>query len=169
MSRTYTFVRAGAINTLKMELTFNTIEKGQYEQVSEFIINMYAHHLKRYYTEKGDEGYRKFASEKELEKRCKKGNKIFLVKENEELVGLIEFDSKKLHQFFIVDEFRGRGYGRMAINWLKKYFKQQKLGKSLLVESSPNSYMAFEKMGFEPISEETEVGEKVSKKMKLTV
>lgn len=154
---------------MKMELTFNSIEAGQYEQVSDFVMNMYAHHLKRYYTEKGNEDFEKFASADSFEKRSSKGCRLFLIKEEDELVGLLEFDKKKLHHFFIVDEFRGRGYGRMSINWLKDYFKEHKLGRSLVVESSPNSYLAFEKMGFEPISEESEKMEKVSKKMKLSI
>jgi len=152
-----------------MELSYNNIESGQYEQASAFILEMYERHLKRYYTEKGDDEYRKFASASDLEKRAKKGNKIFLVKEDDELVGLMEFDKKKLHQFFIVDEFRGRGYGRMAINWLKEFFKEHKMGKSLDVSASPNAYLAFEKMGFEPVSEESGDHGKVSKLMKLKI
>lgn len=153
----------------KMELTFNSIQVGEYEQVSEFVLNMYVHHLKRFYTDKGHEDFKEFSSAASFEKRHKEGGKLFLIKEGEDLVGLLEFDKEQLHNFFIVEQYRGRGYGRMSINWLKNYFKEQNMGASLEVQSPPSSYTAFEKMGFTPVGEESESGDKVSKTMKLTV
>ncbi|MFY0672536.1 MAG: GNAT family N-acetyltransferase [Bacteroidia bacterium] len=152
-----------------MELIFKQVEKKEFEAVSELIMNMYNQHLKRYYSEKGDEKFRKTTSAKELEKRAKKGAHIYLVKEEHDLVGVFEFDKKSLAQFFIVDEFRGRGYGRMAINWLKKFYSDNNLGTDIVVQASPNAYLAFEKMGFEPVGSEKTDTTFVSKKMKLTV
>ncbi|MBI1184568.1 GNAT family N-acetyltransferase [bacterium] len=150
-----------------MELTFNNIQDSEFEAVSELIMNMYSQHLARYYTEKGDALFRASASADGLKNRKKKGTEIVIVKEGDELVGLLEFDRAELHQFFIVDEFRGRGYGRMAINWLKKHYRDNKLGDSVVVNASPNAYLAFEKMGFEPIAEEVSSDVLVSKKMQL--
>lgn len=152
-----------------MDLIFKKVEHNEFEAVSELIMNMYNQHLKRYYTEKGDEKFRKTTSAKELEKRANKGAHIYSIKEENDLVGVFEFDNKSLAQFFIVDEFRGRGYGRMAINWLKKYYRENNLGKEILVQASPNAYLAFEKMGFEPVGDELANSAFVSKKMKLSI
>jgi GNAT superfamily N-acetyltransferase len=152
-----------------MDLIFKKVEHNEFEAVSELIMNMYNQHLKRYCTEKGDEKFRKTTSAKELEKRANKGAHIYLIKEENDLVGVFEFDNKSLAQFFIVDEFRGRGYGRMAINWLKKYYRENNLGKEILVQASPNAYLAFEKMGFEPVGDELANAAFVSKKMKLSI
>lgn len=152
-----------------MQLTFTDIGAGEYSEVSDFILNMYQHHLKRYYSESGDSAFRKRASADAIKKRVEKGTRLFKIMEDEELVGVVEFDDKTLYQFFIVDEFRGRGYGRMAINWLKSYLEEHKLGKEIVVNATPNAYLAFEKLGFEPKGEENEKGGLVSKKMALKI
>lgn len=152
-----------------MELTFNSITDKELEAVSELIMNMYNQHLKRYYTEKGDANFTKMASPAELKKKSQNGCFLFIVKEGDDFIGVLEFDKKKLSQFFIVDEFRGRGYGRMTINWLKNYFKEHKLARKISVQASPNAYLAFEKMGFEAGSEEKNDGLLISKTMTLKV
>lgn len=152
-----------------MKLIFKKAENNEFEAVSALIMDMYNQHLKRYYSEKGDDKFRKTTSAKELEKRAKKGAHIYLIREENDLVGIFEFNQKSLAQFFIVDEFRGRGYGRMAINWLKEYYKENKLGKEIVVQASPNAYLAFEKMGFNPEDNEKTDNMFISKKMKLTV
>lgn len=150
-----------------MQLTFIDISGNEFSEVSELILNMYEHHLKRYYSDEGDAAFRKRATADSIEQRVQKGARVFKINEGDELVGIIEFDAKVLFQFFVVDEFRGRGYGRMAINWLKSYFVEHKLGTSISVSATPNTYLAFEKLGFEPKGEETNKGGLVSKKMVL--
>ena len=150
-----------------MQLTFLDISNNEFSEVSDFVLNMYEHHLKRYYSDDGDASFRKRATANSIKKRVDNGARVFKIMEGEEQVGIIEFDEKILFQFFIVDEFRGRGYGRMAINWLKQYFVERKLGNAITVNATPNAYLAFEKLGFEAKGEENNKGGFVSKKMTL--
>lgn len=152
-----------------MELTFNSVTDKEFAAVSDLIMNMYNQHLRRYYTEEGDANFTKQASIPELKRKSQKGCFLFIVKEGEDFIGVLEFNKKVLSQFFIVDEFRGRGYGRMTINWLKKFFKENKLARKITVQASPNAYLAFEKMGFEPAGEEKDDGSFISKTMSIKV
>ncbi|MGB0430459.1 MAG: GNAT family N-acetyltransferase [Bacteroidia bacterium] len=151
-----------------MELNFIKVEDKDFNVVSMLILDMYERHLKRYFSENGDAFYKKNASPNELKLRAAKETYFFMIKEEDELVGLLEFDNKKITQFFIVDEYRGRGYGRMTVNWLKTFYKENKLGNEFYVLASPNAYLGFEKMGFEQVGEEKTDSIFVSKKMRIS-
>ncbi len=150
-----------------MELNFIKVQDKDFETVTGLVMDLYNRHLKRYFSEKGDEKFKKTASSKELKKRISKGTHVYLIQEDDELVGMLEFDSKMINQFFIVDEFRGRGYGRMAINWLRDFFSENQLGNEIHVLAFPNAYLGFEKMGFEAVGPEKTDDICVSKKMKI--
>lgn len=151
-----------------MELSFNEIEENDIERVREEVGDIYRRHIKRFYSEEGDAAMMEFLDKDNMLARKAKGGKLFLISDEDgEWIGYLEFDKANLYLFFILDEFRGKGYGRMAINWLKDYFREHKLNKNVQTEVTPNAYHAYEKLGFEPVSGEQDQEGRVIKKMKL--
>lgn len=149
-----------------MNLNIQDLNTSELDQFSELIISIYQLHIKRYYSEEGNEDFMKYALESEMLKRIKKGNKIMKVTLGDELIGVFEFDKKNLLILFILDDFRGKGYSRMIINWIKDYMLEHKWGNSITALVSPNAYKAYEKLGFKAANSETEEKGKVLKKMK---
>jgi GNAT superfamily N-acetyltransferase len=132
-------------------------------------MDMYQQHLRRYYTDMGNTQFVEAASPGQINARRLANAHIYLIHDAKDLVGVLEFDHEVLKQFFIVDDFRGRGYGRMAINWLKGFFRTHNLGKAIVVHASPNAYLAFDKVGFIAVGGEEKSETMISKRMELPV
>lgn len=152
-----------------MDFDYQELSAGDIDRVAGLLNDMYEKNVRRFYSEEGDKSFRKSISAAEIGKRLKKGYRFFLLLEEDELLGGVEFNKKEIQLLFIVEEHRGKGYSRMIVNWLKEFYKKNKLGKKILVKASPNSYTAYNKLGFQPVGDEQEEKGIVFKKMELTI
>lgn len=152
-----------------MDFDYKELSAGDIDRVAGLLNDMYEKNVRRFYSDEGDKSFRKSISAAEIGKRLKKGYRFFLLMEDDELLGGVEFNKKEIQLLFIVEEHRGKGYSRMIVNWMKEFCKEHKLSKKISVKASPNSYTAYDKLGFKAVSEEQEEKGIVFKKMELTI
>lgn len=150
-----------------MHFDYRRLEEDFIPEVADELLDLYEKHVKRYHNEKGDHTFRTFISPKAIAKRLQKGSHFFVVFDGDEWIGGLELEKDQLHQLFVRESHRGKGYSRMLIDWLKSFVKEHNIAKSIWVDATPNSYQAYDKLGFKPESAEREKGGMIRKKMVL--
>lgn len=101
----------------------------------------------------------KYQSQKSISDQIQKeGYKYYLISEDKKNSGYIGYisvqfreDELFLSKIYIKDNKRGKGFGRLAINYLQRLAKENNVSKiSLTVnKNNINSIKAYEKIGFE--------------------
>jgi len=87
------------------------------------------------------------------------GTKYILVKENEKIVGALNFDidlrgKEKigvLHTLIITKDARGKGYGTQLVKYLLDYFKQKSCSRvrTFIHLNNKDAFSFWKKLGFE--------------------
>lgn len=101
----------------------------------------------------------KFQSVRGINEQLEKGYRYFLVQERKENIGFIAFyprgDAMYLSKLYLKKEYRGKGYTRSMIGFVKEAAKKE--GKSAIelnVNKNNISIVIYEKLGFVRIRDE---------------
>lgn len=102
------------------------------------------------YSEEGCVSFMKFAND--LSKRIGTSSELYLSKENDKIIGILEKrNDNHLNLFFVDEKYHGKGVG-------KKLFSEAFHGVDVItVNSSPFAIDIYKKMGFEIINEEQNI------------
>lgn len=87
-----------------------------------------------------------------------------LIRDNDTYIGQLELTTKVyknerigyINLYYLIESYRGKGYGRLIHDYAKDYFRQQKIVE-LHLRVSPTNHQAikfYEKIGLEQLTEE---------------
>lgn len=88
---------------------------------------------------------------KELIKAAKKG-KMWVVFENNEIVGTLSLQDKRLRRFFVHPNYQKQGIGKQLINTVYEYMKKNNI-KEIWVGSIIRAVPIYEKLGFKKVKQ----------------
>jgi len=137
-----------------MEISIEVIKQGEEHQVSQLIRSVYDKTIKSYYSKFGTMNFYETIDPQSLKNRNLKGSLIHKVMVNNRLAGVFELEWNHVKLLFIDEKFRGMGIGRQIIDWIKNFVVKNYIEHKLTVNSAPNSYEVYKKLGFKATGNE---------------
>ncbi|MCB1190465.1 MAG: GNAT family N-acetyltransferase [Leptospiraceae bacterium] len=110
------------------------------------------------YKEKGVQNFKDFIFYTRILERQKKGNRIFLAEKEigKELIGLLELrDYNHISLLFVKPEWQKMGIAKMLFDQIKP-LSLAKGTEIITVNSSPNAFNIYKKLGFQIVGKELE-------------
>ncbi len=131
-------------------MKFELMQPGQENLAIEIVSSTFDEFVAPGFSKEGITEFYKFADVDSLAKRSQINNFTIFAQKNDVPIGLIEIrDHSHISMFFVRKQFHGCGIGRALLQEaISLLLKKQNSLKELTVNSSPNSVMAYEKMGF---------------------
>lgn len=112
-----------------------------------------------YYTQEGIENFYKFANYDNIKQQLNKTIRIFIVKYNEEIIGMIGIrDYSHIVLLFVDKRYHRRGIATRLLKRAKFYCKENNKNiESITVNSSPYGIKFYHATGFEDTDTEQEI------------
>lgn len=139
-----------------MEIQLTLAQPTEATSLANFIRSVYDDSVALHYTQQGNDEFYKYITPEAIEEHLKTNHWILKAEGDDGLLGIIEIrDNKHLSMLFISSFHQRQGIGKQLLSVAIK--KAKELNPSLekmSVHSSPNSVVAYEKLGFKALTEE---------------
>jgi predicted GNAT family N-acyltransferase len=136
-------------------IRIEAMQAGEEKAVIELIRKNYDKNVAEYSSKEGNEIFYDYLNIDDFIVRNQHGHFTLVAKENGFITGIIEVrNNDHISLFFVKNELRGRGIGRQLFNKAVEAIKANSKTTEITVNSSPNSVMLYQKLGFEKVSEE---------------
>ncbi len=141
------------------QITFRGMNPGEDARVVEFVLKVFAEFIAPRYSDEGVAEFRKYVNVNALGDRFRSGNPIVLAESGAETVGVIEMrDDRHIALLFVEKAYQRQGIAkelvRRAIQTCR--LRNREL-KKITVNSSPNAFDAYRRIGFAGAREEKTV------------
>ena len=126
--------------------------------IGAFIREIFDHAVRPYYEMEGIEAFYEFIAPDQLRKRNTEESEIYRLMVNNKLGGVFELEKNHLRLFFIDRQFRGQGYARKIIMWVRHYLIEQDKQQRITLFSAPGAVSIYEHLGFRKLGEAVDKG-----------
>ena len=110
------------------------------------------------YSERGVQSFQEFITDETLRKMFIKGEyRLLVALKDKKIVGIISVrDGSHISLLFVDEMFHKKGIGRLLVNTLGKYLKQEEGKTKMTVNAAPYAIGFYHKLGFVDIQTEQE-------------
>lgn len=110
------------------------------------------------YSERGIQSFQEFITDETLRKMFIKGEyRLLVALKDKKIVGIISVrDGSHISLLFVDEMFHKKGIGRLLVNTLGKYLKQEEGKTKMTVNAAPYAIGFYHKLGFVDIQTEQE-------------
>ncbi|MDD3204717.1 MAG: GNAT family N-acetyltransferase [Lachnospiraceae bacterium] len=110
------------------------------------------------YSERGVQSFQEFITDETLRKMFIKGEyRLLVALKDKKIVGIISVrDGSHISLLFVDEMFHKKGIGRLLVNTLGKYLKQEEGKTKMTVNAAPYAIGFYHKLGFADIQTEQE-------------
>lgn len=138
-----------------MNMRIEPMQAGEERVIIDLIIENYDKNVAGYSSKAGNAKFYAYLNIDDFIARNKNDHFTLVAKESENIVGIIEVrNNDHISLFFVKNNLKGRGIGRQLFNKAVETIKANSETTEITVNSSPNSVMIYQKLGFEKVSEE---------------
>jgi len=126
---------------------------GEEKQIEEMIRAVYDEFVAPDYSDEGNKHFYEFIIPENISERVGKGHKIFIAKDENHIIGMIEL--KEYHHIcllFVDKQYHGRGVAKELFYKVTALAKENSSKNYIDVHSSPYAVPVYEKLGFRTIS-----------------
>jgi ribosomal protein S18 acetylase RimI-like enzyme len=141
------------------DLTFRFMREGEEKAVCDLIHRVFNISVSPLYTKKGITNFKEYAAPEEMSRRVHIDHFVLLALFGGDMVGMIEMRrNDHISLLFVAGEHQGKGIGRDLLGLAVEFCLTNKPQlKEVTVNSSPNAFDAYERMGFKPTGEEQSI------------
>lgn len=139
-------------------IVYRSVKPGEEAAVADLVLKIFDEFIAPQYSHEGIAEFKKFVRADLLADRLKDGNLVILAESDRRIIGVIEMrENSHIALLFVEKSHQGKGIAKellqksLEICWNRKPDIQR-----ITVNSSPNAFAAYQKMGFKNIE-----GEKV--------
>ncbi len=131
------------------------MQAGEEKAILDLIRENYDKNIAIYNSNSGNKMFYDYLNIDDFIVRNKNDHFTLVAKENGNIAGMIEVrNNDHISLFFVKNGLHGRGIGRQLFNKAVDTIKANSKTTEITVNSSPNSVMIYQKLGFEKVSEE---------------
>lgn len=136
-------------------LHIEPMQAGEEKAIIDLIMKNYDKNVAGYCSKEGNSIFYDYLNINDLIARNKNDHFTLVTKDNDTITGVIEVrNNNHISLFFVKNDLKGRGIGRQLFNKAVKTIKANSETTEITVNSSPNSVMIYQKLGFEKVSKE---------------
>ena len=142
-----------------MNLLYKQAEEKDIEAMHNLVLKVFDAFVAPNYIEEGNQEFYKYLDQKAIETRLENNHFIFLCKDQENIVGLIEVRNfNHISMLFVQANYQRKGIAKELLRKALEICKVHNAElKEVSVHSSPNSVAIYEKLGFVKTKEEQEI------------
>ena len=132
------------------EIIYRSLKKGEEEQAIDLVLSVFDKLVAPEYSNEGITEFRKYAGAEALAERLKSNSFVLIAESDGNLIGMIEVrDNCHVAMFFVRQLFQKMGIGKTLLKHPINLSSKNHIDlKKITVNSSPNSVVAYKKMGF---------------------
>ncbi|MCD4678027.1 MAG: GNAT family N-acetyltransferase [Desulfobacula sp.] len=140
----------------KIPISYNIMKPGEEAGAVDLILNLFTEFIAPHYSKKGVAEFNKFVRTHALENRLKAGNLFLLAKTGKNIIGVIEIrDNSHVALLFVKKSHQLKGIAKELLLRSIEICRTQKPEiHRITVNSSPNAFTAYQKIGFKCIGNE---------------
>ena len=141
------------------DITIEPLTVAEIGQGCELVERIFREHVAPLYSDEGVREFMKFCTTDEMAKRMEDGAITMAARTAGRLVGLVHIrELSHIALFFVETALQRKGLGRKLFNAALTLVREKNPDLEMLtVNSSPNSVVFYERLGFKPTGEETTV------------
>lgn len=137
------------------DLRIEPMQPNEARDVIELIRENYAKNVAKYSSDDGNKIFYDYLNIDDFITRNQDNHFTLIAKDSDTIAGMIEVrNNNHISLFFVRESMRGQGIGRRLFDKAVDTIKANSKTKEITVNSSPNSAMIYQELGFEKVSEE---------------
>jgi GNAT superfamily N-acetyltransferase len=142
--------------TDKTPISYRIMKLGEETAVAHLVLRVFSEFIAPLYSQEGIEEFRKFACTNALADRFRAGNLILLAESGQGIIGVIEIrGNDHIAKLFVEESCQRKGIAKeLLLRSIEICRKRKPDINRITVNSSPNAFGAYKKMGFKAIGNE---------------
>ena len=140
----------------KTPISYRTMKHGEETAIVDLVLRVFAEFIAPQYSQEGIAEFKKFACTNALADRFRAGNLILLAESGQGIIGVIEIrENDHVAKLFVEKSHQRKGIAKeLLLRSIEICRKRKPDINRITVNSSPNAFGAYQKMGFKAMGDE---------------
>ena len=138
------------------QILYRSMKPGEESAVVDHVLNVFDEFVAPRYSDEGIAEFRRFVTTDAMSGRLKEGNLVIVAESGRRIIGVIEMrDNSHIALLFVEKSFQRKGIAKELLQRSIEICKQRKPDlQKITVNSSPNAFTAYQKIGFKGVEDE---------------